>query len=173
MVPTAPDVTAPDITNILVSNLTSSSARITFNTSEVATGWVSYSLTGICPCTDVFSAGPGLSHTVNLTGLAQNTTYTFQVQRARRGEQPADLVGDDLAHARCSFLTTRRRPCRSRVRRPVPVVGAVNFNANATDNIGVDNVEFRIDGALIGTRTSRRHTASRGTRRPSKTARTR
>jgi chitodextrinase len=77
--PLAPDLTAPAITNIVVSNVTSANATISFNTDELSTGWVSYSLTGSCPCTDVFDPAIGMSHTITLTNLAANTTYTFQV----------------------------------------------------------------------------------------------
>ena len=45
-----------------------------------ATGSVSYSATGACPCTDVFSAAVGTTHVIALSGLAANTTYTFAVK---------------------------------------------------------------------------------------------
>jgi hypothetical protein len=87
---------------------------------------------------------------VNLTGLAQNTTYTFQVRAhdAANNQQTSSAM---TLHT-LVFVPDNTPPTVS-ITSPAagPVVGAVNFNANATDNIGVDNVEFRIDGALIGT----------------------
>ncbi len=71
--PLAPDVTPPDITNIATSNLTSASLTVTFTTSEVATGWVAYTAGTACPCTEVYSAAPGTTHVVTLTGLAPDT----------------------------------------------------------------------------------------------------
>ena len=42
MDPPAPDVTPPEISNVVVSNITASTAVVTFNTNEVTSGWVSF-----------------------------------------------------------------------------------------------------------------------------------
>ena len=78
--PAVPDETPPVLSNTAVSSVGESSATVTFTTSEPATGWVSYSATGVCPCTDVYSAGLGTSHVVTMTGLAPATTYQIVVK---------------------------------------------------------------------------------------------
>ena len=80
--PLAPDVTPPDITGIVTSNVTAASVTVSFQTSEVTTAQVSYTATTTCPCTDVVSAVTGTSHVVTLSGLAADTLYQFVVSAA-------------------------------------------------------------------------------------------
>jgi hypothetical protein len=146
--PLAPDVTAPDITNIATSNLTSSGVTISFTTSEAATGWVSYSATGACPCTDVFSAAVGTSHVITLSGLASDTTYTFTAK--------AHDAANNLQTA--GALTFHTLAASTDVTPPVvtmvtptggTVVGSVAIEATASDNVGVVSVRFSVDGVYL------------------------
>jgi hypothetical protein len=76
----AADTTAPQISNIVVSNITPTGATITFTTDEAATGWISYVAGVACPCTDAYSGAIDTSHTITLTGLASDTNYQFEAK---------------------------------------------------------------------------------------------
>jgi parallel beta-helix repeat protein len=77
-----PDTTAPVISNIIVSNITETSAVITWTTSEASDTQISYGLdTNYGPTTPVDSAYV-TSHTINLTNLKPSTTYHAQVASA-------------------------------------------------------------------------------------------
>ncbi len=130
--PLAPDVTPPDITNIATSNLTSSSLTVTFTTSEVATGWVAYTAGTACPCTEVYSAAPGTTHVVTLTGLAPDTALPVSGPGPRRRREPPGGAALELPNAgACRWIRSRprwsspvrlpgwsRARCRSRPPRP-------------------------------------------------------
>lgn len=79
---TAPDSTAPGISSIAVPSLTlkSSSAVVSFTTDEVATSSVQYTVTGADSWTTVSDDTLGLTHSVSLSGLTANTSYTYQVR---------------------------------------------------------------------------------------------
>jgi len=90
---TAPDITAPGISSISIpsSTLKSSSAVVTFTTDEVATSSVQYTVTGAGSWTTVNDDTLGLAHSVSLTNLTPNTSYTYQVRAG-------DAVGNTTAY---------------------------------------------------------------------------
>ena len=144
-----PDGTAPDIFNISTSSPTTSTVTVTFNTSEAATAWVSYTPTTACPCVDVYSATVGTTHSITLTGLAANTTYQFVVQAT-------DAAGNLQVAPAQTFTTLplavdATQPSVS-ITRPLPgnVAGTVVAEANATDNVGVTSVQLLVDGVALG-----------------------
>jgi hypothetical protein len=145
--PLAPDATAPLISNIVVSNVTSSGATITFTTDETATAWVSHTTT-VCPCTDVFSGAVGTAHSVNLTGLAANTTYNFTVS-ARDGANNLRTSTSMNFHTLVQVIDTLA-PTVTFVTPPAGVVsGTVMIEATASDNVGVTSVEFKLGGVSL------------------------
>lgn len=74
-----PDSQGPVISDIAVSGITSSSAKVTWKTEEEATSFVDYGET--VSYGKVFgSEGLSTSHTVTITGLAFDTTYHFRVR---------------------------------------------------------------------------------------------
>jgi hypothetical protein len=144
-----PDTTPPDITNIVIGNLTASGATISFTTSEVSTGWVSFSATAACPCIDVYSAGTGTTHVVTLTGLAPDTIYQVVVK--------ATDAATNLAEASAQTFRTLLpppdlTPPTAVMVRPLggTVSGTVVVEATASDNVGVTSVQFKLDGAFLG-----------------------
>ena len=146
--PFAPDTTAPQITDIVVSNVTAGGATITLTTDEAALASVSYTTTS-CPCTEVASATVGTTHTVQLTGLAAETVYHFTVN-ARDG------ANNQSTSTAMTFTTL---PALSDVEPPTvafitPAAGAVSgpvmIEASASDNVGVVNVTFKVDGVTLG-----------------------
>ncbi len=72
------DTTPPIISNIVVSQLTATSARVSWLTNEFTTSYLDYGLTPSYGA-QAFSVGPELSHTVLLTGLAEATIYHFDI----------------------------------------------------------------------------------------------
>lgn len=75
---TPPDVTAPIISNIQVINITETEATITWDTNEPSTSVVDYGLTAGYG-SQQSSGSLVTSHSVNLTGLTQGTTYHYKV----------------------------------------------------------------------------------------------
>ncbi len=75
---TTVDTTAPVITNVAATNVTTSSATIVWTTNEVANSSVDFGLTASYGsiATD---AGMVVSHAVPIVGLTENTTYHFRV----------------------------------------------------------------------------------------------
>jgi len=91
------DRTAPEITDLTVSGITNSSVTITWTTNEAATSNVDYGLTE-----DYGTAGGDntlvTSHSVVLTGLTINTSYSFAVYSS-------DSAGNTARNEQNSFTT--------------------------------------------------------------------
>ncbi len=147
--PLAPDVTAPQIANIVVSNITPTGATITFTTNEPTTGWISYVAGTACPCSEAFSGGLGLSHTITLTGLAADTTYQVEANAH-------DAANNAQAALPISFRTLQPsadlEPPVVSLDSPTGglVAGSVQLHATASDNVAVTTVTFRVDGVVLG-----------------------
>jgi hypothetical protein len=77
--PAAPDTTAPTISNV-GSSAGHNAASITWLTNEAADTQVEYGLTTTYGSTTTLNTSLVTSHTVNLAGLAANTTYHFRVK---------------------------------------------------------------------------------------------
>jgi len=73
------DITAPLISNIRVSAITTSAATITWTTNETATSRVEYGLTTAYGSTTTLDSTLVTSHSVRLTGLRSGTTYHYRV----------------------------------------------------------------------------------------------
>jgi len=73
------DETPPTISGVNVSNITESSATITWATNEPATGQVNYGETETYGSTTTLDTNLSKTHTATLTGLDDGTTYNFQV----------------------------------------------------------------------------------------------
>lgn len=77
--PTAPDNTPPVISNVASSNITSSSATITWDTDEIADSLVKYGTTSGNYTDNKYDSADVTSHSIGLTGLTENTTYYYVV----------------------------------------------------------------------------------------------
>lgn len=77
-IPPPPDTTPPVITGITASNITSTSAIITWSTDEAADSRVEYGTT-IPYVSSASNPTPVTSHSITLTGLSPNTTYNYRV----------------------------------------------------------------------------------------------
>jgi hypothetical protein len=76
----APDTTPPVISNVQATSITDTSAVITWTTDEVSDSLVQYGTSSGSYPSSRSSTGMVTSHTINLTGLSQNTTYYFRVR---------------------------------------------------------------------------------------------
>jgi hypothetical protein len=76
----APDTTPPMISNIQATSITDDSAVITWTTDEPSDSEVQYGTTSGSYPSSRNSTGMVPSHSINLTGLSQNTTYYYRVR---------------------------------------------------------------------------------------------
>jgi peroxiredoxin len=81
----AADETPPTISGVNVSNITESSATITWVTNESATSQVQYGKTETYGSQTAENTNLTTSHNVTLTGLDANTTYNFKVMSKDAG----------------------------------------------------------------------------------------
>ncbi|MFH0854631.1 MAG: fibronectin type III domain-containing protein [bacterium] len=96
------DTTAPTISNVATSSVSTTQAVVTWNTNELATSTVGYSTTSGLFSTEITvnsmvdnSSGVG-AHTIGLTGLTPNTRYYFQVASTDpSGNMTTDNNGGD------------------------------------------------------------------------------
>jgi hypothetical protein len=75
----APDTTPPIISNIQATSITVTSAVVTWTTDEASDSLVQYGTTTGSYPSNMSSTDMVSSHTINLTGLSDNTTYYFRV----------------------------------------------------------------------------------------------
>lgn len=104
-----PDNTAPVISNITVSNITTSSVRITWTTDEAANSVVEYGLTNSYGSTQSDSSLV-TSHTIDLTGLSANTTYHYRVKSTDAANNTAQSSDNTFTTAQASSSTDTSTP---------------------------------------------------------------
>src|SRR5207244_1120255 len=86
------------------------------------------------------------AHTVTLTGLAGGTLYHYRA-RSRDASGNLGLSGDFI------LTTVEGIPPSVSVTAPTngaTVSGTITVSANATDNVGVAGVQFKLDGVNLG-----------------------
>ncbi len=78
--PTPTDTTAPIVSNVVVSNITATSATVTWQTNEAASTVLSYGRTSSYELGNLSDTLFRTSHTRSLSGLASGTEHHFQIQ---------------------------------------------------------------------------------------------
>ena len=78
-IPTPPDVTPPVLSNISAASISQTSANIAWSTDEVADTQVYYGTTTSYGLGSMLDTTLGTQHSVNLSNLAENTSYHFKV----------------------------------------------------------------------------------------------
>ncbi|RJS83781.1 hypothetical protein CW713_03525, partial [Methanophagales archaeon] len=96
---TTPDTIPPSIANITVTNITSNSATITWQTNEPSTSLVKYGTSPGNYMLQKYDSSPVTSHSMTLTDLSPNTTYYFVVNST-------DACGNSNQSSECTFSTT-------------------------------------------------------------------
>ena len=111
------DCAPPTISNVASGNLTSSSARITWDTGEASTGFVHYGLTPPPSSTNGLSTKV-LAHAVDLTGLTQCSSYVYSIEST---DGVGNTALDDAAGSYYRF-TTGKNGTQNHVSADTPVV---------------------------------------------------
>ena len=93
------DTTAPTISNIVVSGVTSSSATVAWSTNEAASSAVDYGLTTSFESGTVSSSALATAHSVSLAGLGAGQTYYFRVRSS-------DSASNQATSSTQTFSTT-------------------------------------------------------------------
>lgn len=91
----APDTTAPSISAVAASGITTGAATITWTTNEGATSQVEYGTTSSYGSVTTLDAALLTSHSVALSGLTNSTTYHYRViskDAANNASQSADMT---------------------------------------------------------------------------------
>lgn len=139
----APDTTAPAISNIQVSGITSSSVTITWSTDEPSTSQVEYGLTTSYGYQTSMDSTLKTIHSVDVPGLASYSTYYFRVRSA-------DAMGNEAVSGSNTFTTSDLSPSvdsfsGDKTTGQVPL--AVNFTVSASDPDGyIVKCEWDYDG---------------------------
>src|SRR4030043_409791 len=116
----------PTISGVNVSNITESSATITWNTDETATGQVNYGKTETYDNTTPLDSNLTNSHSVTLTGLDDGTTYNFQAISK-------DSNGNVATSAKQTFETPAAIPVGSQVGNRAPDFSLQNLEGQDVD----------------------------------------
>lgn len=151
--PPPPDIFAPLISSAVGTGTGPNSAQISWATDEDSTSMVEYGLT-----TSYGSSASDSNliraHVLALSNLQPNTLYHFKVWSK-------DIAGNQGFSGDLTFTTLPLpdlTPPTIYLTVPVPAIGvdttvfgtAVTVSADASDNIGVVGVQFKIDGANLG-----------------------
>ena len=147
-----PDPSTPDTTPPTVPTGLSATA---ISTSAINVGWASSTddvgVTGYRVFRDGTAVATPASTAFQDTGLVPGTTYTYTVSAL-------DAAGNESAKSAGASATTQGPPPDTippsvSVTAPsdgTTVTGAVTLTANASDNVGIVGVQFRLDGANLG-----------------------
>src|SRR2546422_487134 len=142
------DNTPPAISTVSASNISSAGALITWATDEASDSQVDYGLTTAYGNSTPLNSSLLTAHAVTLTGLLATTTYHYRVKSR-------DAAGN-LATSADFTLTTLIDTTPPTVSMTAPaagstVAGTITVSTSATDNVGVVGVQFKLDGANLGT----------------------
>ena len=159
-----PDVTAPTISGITVSNITAGGASISWTTNELSDSKVNFG-TSISYGQNVASASLTTNHSLNLSGLSANTGYHFQVLSKDASNNTASSSDNTFLTAAVSptptptttvtTTTTTEKPSVS-TDSTLPMVSlTTNLTAVyketptilglASDNVALQKIEYSID----------------------------
>ena len=127
------DTTPPVISNILASDITETSATISWTTGEEATSQVEYGTTTDYGSSSALGIVLATSHSVTLTELERDTTYHYRVRSADDSENEAvsddktfttpdrtapvisDITAMDITETTATITWTTDEPATSRV----------------------------------------------------------
>ena len=114
-----PDNTAPTISSVNASAITSSGATITWTTDEASTSQVDYGVTISYGQSTPLNSTLVTSHSVSLTGLSASTVYHYRVRSK-------DAASNERLSADVTFTTASSSPPNN------PPTGSVIINAGAS-----------------------------------------
>jgi hypothetical protein len=140
------DTTPPVLSAVAVSAITRFGATITWTTNEAADSEVEYGATTIYGGFSTLDPTLVTAHTISLAALTPGTMYHVRA-RSRDAAGNLGLSGD------LTLTTLEGTPPTVSITAPAAgstVSGTVTVAANATDNVAVAGVQFKVDSALLG-----------------------
>ncbi|MBI5286287.1 MAG: PKD domain-containing protein [Deltaproteobacteria bacterium] len=137
------DTTPPVISNVQVTNITSSSVTIAWTTNEASTSQVEYGFTSSYGSLTNLDSNLVTTHSVNITGLSSYTNYNFRVRSK-------DVTGNEALSGNYTFTTSNLSPTITSFSAN-PVTGitplSVNFTVSTSDSDGyITKYEWDFDG---------------------------
>jgi hypothetical protein len=135
------------ISGVAVSNATLTGAVIAWQTSVPANAQVEYGTTSSYGAVTPVDSTITTSHQVTLSGLKPGTTYHFRVGSTDTKNNTAK--SNDITFA---TLADNTLPTVS-ITSPLPnatIAGTATVNANASDDVAVASVQFKVDNANTG-----------------------
>jgi glucose/arabinose dehydrogenase len=147
------DRTAPTISGRTATNITGSSAQITWTTNEAATSRVEYGLTTSYGSSTTLDPTLVTAHSVALTGLASNTTYNYRVRSI-------DAAGNEAVSANSTFKTAVAAdtiPPSTPTGLAATAISSTQINLSwtaSTDNVAVTGYQILRNGTQVGSSTT-------------------
>ena len=139
----------PNISAVGVSAITTTSATVTWTTDVAATSQVEYGTTTSYGSLSTLDSTLVTSHSQALTGLTAGTLYHYRVHSKNSGG--VESISPDAAFSTNNTIdTTPPTVSMTAPASGATVSGTVTVSANATDNVGVANVQFMLDGGNLG-----------------------
>jgi hypothetical protein len=147
---TVPDTTAPTISAVASGSLTQTGATVTWTTNEASDSQVEYGTTTSYGSSTTLNTTKVTAHSVSVTGLTSSTTYHYRVKSK-------DAAGNLATSPDATFTT--QAPAGDTTAPTVSVTapaggstvsGTTAVTANASDNVGVVGVQFKLDGTNLG-----------------------
>jgi hypothetical protein len=137
------DTTAPTISSIVVTDITETSARVTWTTDETADSRVDYGLTATYEIGSETDVALINSHSLTLSGLTAGTTYHFRVRSA-------DLATNEAVSEDFTFATLAGPDVTAPVISDVQVLDRTGTSARivwATDESATSIVDYGLTNA--------------------------
>jgi Concanavalin A-like lectin/glucanases superfamily/Bacterial Ig domain/Lysyl oxidase/Purple acid Phosphatase, N-terminal domain len=146
VLPGTPLPPGPRISDVVVLDRTSSSARVTWTTDLPSTTQVEYGPTSSYGWSTPLVTTPVTAHSASITGLAAETTYHYRVVSR-------DAAGNTTRSPDFLFTTAGVSTLSCHLTLPADgatVSGTVTVAADASSTASVSGVQFRADGANLG-----------------------
>ncbi|MBI5529886.1 MAG: hypothetical protein HY918_00085 [Candidatus Doudnabacteria bacterium] len=155
------DTTAPVISGVTSSSITTASAAITWNTDEIADGLVEYGETTSYGSSSGLVSNLTSSHNISLTGLNPSTQYHYRVKSADASGNQAVSGDNTFTTSAAQIIDTQAPTVPSGLAVSGVSSSSVNFSWNAsTDNVGVFGYRVYRNGSIVGTTTAASFTDS-------------
>src|SRR2546422_1167967 len=147
------DLTPPVLSGVTASSIGSDTAGITWATNELSTSRVEYGLTMSYGSLTPLDSSLVAAHSVALSVLTPGTLYHYRVRSS-------DAAGNPAVSADFTFLTLPppdTTPPTVSITAPAAnssASGTMTVAAAAAYNVGVAEVQFKLDGANLGVETT-------------------
>jgi hypothetical protein len=131
------------------SGITTTAAAVSWVTNVPADSQVEFGTTASYGQSTALDSSMVMSHSVGLSGLSASTTYHFRV-KSRDASGNLASSSDQTFTTLAVPDTTAPTVSITAPTQGATVSGTVSVSANASDNVGVAGVQFRLDGANLG-----------------------